>query len=114
MKQSELDELTQAIENTKDFFKRRTHANDWSRNIEEGSAGLKTKQSWARYYKWLSNPQHFDLNEEIEYMDCDEYNPPPYEDGMVVETHKNGPDLFIRVINTNHAPETQDDEKVEC
>ena len=113
MDADKLAQLKEAIEKTTNLFRNRTHANDWSRNIIEGSAGLKTKQQWGRFYKWMSNPNHFDINEKIEYMDCDEYNPPPYEDGMVVETHQNGPDLFIKVINTNDTPmSTQDDEKV--
>ena len=115
MNQSELKELAEAIDKTKDFFKRRTHANDWSRNIEQGSSGLKTKQQWGRYYNWLANPQHFDINEHIDYMDCDEYNPPPYEDGMEIEEFQNGPDLLIRVTNMNLEEEkfeSQDDEKV--
>ena len=117
MKQSELKELSDAIQKTKDFFKKRNHANDWSRNIEQGSAGLKTKQQFGRYYSWLANPNHFDLNQEVQYMDCDEYNPPPYEAGMEVETIQNGPDVFIRVKNTNVDDEklqSKDDEKVEC
>ena len=110
MNQCEVDELAEAIEKTKDFFKRRTHDTDWSRNIEEGSKGLKTKQQWGRFYKWMSNPTHFDIRENVEYMDCDEFNPPPYEEGMKVETFKNGPDLLIRVTNTKDS--VQDDEKM--
>lgn len=113
MNDSEIRELAEAIENTNLLFKTRTRANDWARNIEEGSKQLKTKQQWGRYYKWLSNPTHFDINEKVDYMDCDEYNPPPYEDCMEVETYKNGPDIFITVKNKNLYPSNQDDEKVE-
>lgn len=112
MDADKLAQLKEAIEKTTNLFRNRTHANDWSRNIIEGSAGLKTKQQWGRFYKWMSNPTHFKLTDTVEYMDVDEYNPPAYEDGMEVEETMNGPDLFIRIRNTN-TQQFQCDEKEE-
>ena len=58
-------ELEQAIARTEKLFKTRGCAEDWSRNIIEGSAGLATQRDWLLYYSFLTNPGGFDPNANL-------------------------------------------------
>ena len=105
-------ELRQAIERTKALFRERDHALDWSRNLMEGSAGLRTPADWTKYYAFLNNPDNFDPNTEVVPMDIDEEEPdlsPPPE--FRVETHVNGNEIVIEYKRKRQ--DDVDDEKIQ-
>ena len=99
-------ELAAAIGRTKALFLERTRSEDWSQNVVEGSAGIRTLQDWTKYYSFLSNPEEFDPEVDLPTINGDEVieGPPP---GLEVVEYRNGTDFTI------HYKRIREDEKEE-
>ena len=87
-------ELKTALALTRKLFRERDHADDWGRNIIEGSAGLESMSDWTKYYSFLSNPEDFDPEAVLAPMEDDVVIPPPPKEFDVVET-RNGNETYI-------------------
>ena len=104
-------ELKNAIERTRKLFLTRDHAQDWGRNIIEGSVGLHSREDWTRYYSFLNNPNQFDPEAKLTPMDVDEevdLTPPP--EFKVIKT-MNGTECIIEYRRKDTMD--VDDEKVQ-
>ena len=99
-------ELETAISRTKELFHDRDTAEDWGRNIIEGSEGLETQRDWTLYYSFLNNPTEFDENLELSVLNPNEVIP-PLRDDLCTEVVKNGTVTHILIKRKT------DDEKVE-
>ena len=102
-------ELAIAMERTKKLFHERDTAEDWGRNIIEGSAGLKTEHDWTLYYSYLTNPNGFDETVCQSTLNPNEIIP-PLPEGLVAEETRNGTDIHILIKNVKNI----DDEKEDC
>jgi len=112
MNPKERSVFQKAIAETTDLFKRRSQAEDWSRNLIEGSRELKTPHQWKHFYTWLANPNQYN-EEETNKMEIatEAAKIEPYDSCMRTETFQNGPcETIINVINTSGHSE-QDEEK---
>ena len=99
-------ELATAIDATNLLFKERRRAEDWGRNIIEGSRGLTAVSDWTKYYSYLTNPAAFDPDQELEVMDPN--TPlPKLQNGLREVVYKNGTDYTIVVERDG----CKDDEK---
>ena len=111
MNDADRKDFNEAIDTTTELFKRRRTAEDWVRNIEEGSKSLKTGHAWKHYYAWLANPQQYN-EEEVNGLDIIDTNDTSvikeWPKCMVVETVKNGHEIIINVVK-----QKTDDEKDE-
>ena len=113
MNTKERSVFQKAIAETTDLFKRRTQAEDWSRNLIEGSSELKTAQQWKHFYTWLANPNQYN-EEETNKMEISDETAKiePYDSCMRTETFQNGPcETIINIINTSGPSSEQDEEK---
>ena len=87
-------ELAKAIEQTQKLFKTRDRAEDWGRNILEGSKGITTERDWTLYYSYLTNPSEFNPEADLKPLDPNEViEDIPTELEKV--THTNGNEVFI-------------------
>jgi len=87
-------ELTKALEQTRELFRTRDRAEDWGRNILEGSKGLTTEGDWTKYYSYLTNPGAFNPDVDLETLDPNEVIediPAEFEE----VTHMNGTEVLI-------------------
>ena len=101
-----------SIRKTKELFKRRNTAEDWARNLLEGSRRLKTKNDWDTYYAFITDPLGFEDGDIVENMgtcNMQEGIPTDYPSFMKVVKTMNGNETMIHVVNTNSRCE--DDEK---
>ena len=87
-------ELKEAIQHTKQLFQKRTRSEDWGRNIIEGSSNIKSIKDWTKYYSFLTNPNHFDPENEPVPMDIDTEIEAPDPRYDIIE-HRNGTDVNI-------------------
>ena len=88
-------ELKTALALTRKLFRERDHADDWGRNIIEGSAGIESMEDWTKYYSFLTNPEAFDPEAVLAPMgEDDTVIPPPPKEFDVVET-RNGNEILI-------------------
>jgi hypothetical protein len=105
-------DLQYSIRKTKDLFKRRNTAEDWARNLLEGSKRLKTVEDWDLFYTFLVDPMGYEENEiapRKETCNVQEGIPSDYPSHMKVVKIKNGGETMIHVVNTTWH---EDDEKV--
>ena len=51
-----MSNLKNACDNTMKLFMKYPEAADWSSNLIQGSAGLKTNEEWDAYVRFLANP----------------------------------------------------------
>ena len=105
-------DLQFSIRKTKELFKRRNTAEDWARNLLEGSRRLNTEKDWDTYYAFITNPLGFEEGEIVEKMgtcSIHEGVPPEYPSFMKVVKTMNGNETMIHIVNTNSRCE--DDEK---
>ena len=101
-----------SLRKTKELFKRRNTAEDWARNLLEGSRRLKTAHDWDQFYAFITDPLGFEDGEMVEKMgtcSMQEGIPPEYPSFMKVVKTMNGNETMIHVVNTNYRCE--DDEK---
>ena len=99
-------ELAKALGQTRELFRTRDKAEDWGRNILEGSKGLTTERDWTLYYSYLTNPNEFNPEADLKTLDPNEViGDIPAELEKV--THKNGTEVLIEYKRST------DDEKVE-
>ena len=87
-------ELKTALALTRKLFRERDHADDWGRNIIEGSSGIETMEDWTKYYSFLSNPEDFDPEAVLAPMEEGTVLPPHPKEFDVIET-KNGNETII-------------------
>ena len=87
-------ELKNALALTRKLFRERDHADDWGRNLIEGSAGIESMEDWTKYYSFLSNPEGFDPEAVLVPMGDGPPIPPHPEEFDVIET-KNGTETII-------------------
>ena len=114
MNDADRKDFNEAIEATTNLFQRRRTAEDWVSNIEEGSKSLKTGHAWKHYNAWLSNPKQYN-EEEVNELDIIDPNDTSvikdYPKCMIVETIKNGNEIFINVVKQR--TDEEKDEKSE-
>ena len=109
MNSSEQKVFQESMKTTVDLFKRRNRAEDWSRNLIEGSQKLTTGEQWKHYYAWLSNPTSYDedeVNQLAVVGDTVPTNLEEYPESLKVDTFQNGKETLFLVTHRN-----QDDEK---
>ena len=102
---------------TLDLFKKRNTSEDWSRNLVEGSRGLRTRLQWKHFYAFLANPRGYDeklvcretAEAEHHAGPCITPYPPCYE----VHEYQNGNETIIHVRNKELYPEECDEKKSE-
>ena len=116
MDPAELKNMWEAIKTTKELFEKRKGAQDWQRNIVDGSRNLKTKCEWANYYSWLSNPSAFVPKEESQFLFEEEDNELwknyKYPAGVYEKRYKNGNETVIHIVNEKwHPKQGQNEEK---
>ena len=105
-------DLQFSIRKTKELFKRRNTAEDWARNLLEGSRRLKTENDWDQFYTFITDPLGFEEGEIVEKLgtcSMQEGVPTDYPSFMKVVKTMNGNETMIHVVNTNYRCE--DDEK---
>ena len=103
-------ELANAMARTQKLFHERDKAEDWGRNIIEGSAGRKTEKDWTLYYSFLTNPVAFNENVCTQTINPTEIIKPLPEELVSTET-RNGSETLIIVKRRKNAE--VDDEKEE-
>ena len=89
-------DISTAIKETTELFRKRGSAEDWSNNIIEGSRSLKTDQEYTNYYAWLASPQTFDKNKDYKAQTKVEKRP-AVPDGYEEIIHKNGTESVVEV-----------------
>jgi hypothetical protein len=107
--------LQYSVRKTKDLFARRPSAEDWARNLLEGSKRLKTKHDWDKFYTFITNPEAFEEGEIPDHFSqakISEGIPTDYPPHMKVVKIMNGNETMIHVVNTRKRGE--DDEKSPC
>ena len=95
-----------ARDRTLELFRTRPGYQDWSLNLEEGSAGLTSDEDWTRFYQFLANPTGLVNKSPMELPDEKEQThtlPPCMEEVR----YQNGPDTIIHVKHVD-----ADDEKI--
>jgi hypothetical protein len=107
--------LQYSVRKTKDLFARRPSAEDWARNLLEGSKRLNTKHDWDKFYTFITNPDAYEEGEISEHFlpaKISEGIPTDYPSHMKVVKIMNGNETVIHVVNTHKRDE--DDEKSPC
>ena len=97
-----LQRFWKAEDKTKELFKTRRAAEDWGRNIIEGSEGLESKLEWGNYYSFLAKPNNFTIKNSFIYADADEKIEYEYPEHMKTVIHKNGSETFIHIKNEKY------------
>jgi hypothetical protein len=108
--------LQYSVRKTKDLFARRPSAEDWARNLLEGSKRLKSKHDWDKFYTFITNPEAYEegeIPEDFSPAKISEGIPTDYPTHMKVVKTMNGNETLIHVVNTRRSRD-EDDEKVPC
>ena len=89
-----MDELKHAIERTKELFKKRPHASDWSTNLIEGSESITDPKVWTHYYDYIVNPTSFVFPKELEDIaPCKIQKISELPANLTCEAYKNGTEM---------------------
>ena len=90
-----------AFENARDrtleLFRKRPGYQDWSLNLEEGSAGLTTDEDWKRFYQFLANPMG--VIHENTTLPEEEKQQHTLPSCLEEVRYENGTDIIIHVKN---------------
>ena len=65
-------DISVAIRETNELFKRRSDPTFWAANLIDGSTSLKTALEWTHYYAWIANPQNYDPKKNYVAMNPEE------------------------------------------
>ena len=104
-------DLQYSIRKTKDLFKRRATAEDWARNLLEGSTRLKTAADWDQFYVFLTDPMAYDDGDiavKMNTCSVQEGVPTDYPAHMKVLKTQNGGETIIHVVNTQGRGEDEE------
>ena len=104
-------DISRAIRETNDLFKRRSDPTFWAANLIDGSKSLKTPEQWTHYYAFISNPNNYDPSKIYKPMDPNEtiiYDKHP---NLKVERFGNGPEETIIHLKNMNLREVEDEKE---
>ena len=93
----------QARDRTLELFRVRPGYQDWSQNLEEGSAGLTTDEDWTLFYQFLANPKGLAHKTPIELPEEEKEQTHTLPPCLEEVRYQNGTDMIVHVKHVENS-----------